>query len=298
MTGSFAIDDTPLVRLPARDADSHKGTFGRVVLVGGSAPMAGAISLSGMAALRGGAGLVQLIVPAACQSTVAGFEPSYMTLGLASDAEGRFADTAREAIAAALDDAAVVACGPGLGRSPALTEQVTWLYTEFPRAAVFDADGLNALAERAAKREGAGLLSQAGGPRVLTPHPGEFARLTGRPAPKGDRRAAACRELAAQCGVTVLLKGHATCISDGERAAVNLTGNAGMATGGTGDVLTGLVAALLSQGLAPYDAARTGAHVHGLAGDLVAERKGLISLVASDLVAALPDAIRAFQQSG
>ena len=297
MPDATAIDESPLERLPARRAASHKGDFGRVVLVGGSRAMAGAIGLAGMAALRGGAGLVQLVVPSACQATVAGFEPSYMTLGLAADEAGQFSAAAADKLAAAVSEATVLACGPGLGRSRALTQLVCRLYTTFPGVAVFDADGLNALAERSSTAQGSDVLLSGAGPRVLTPHPGEFARLTGSDRPGDDERAAACRELAARCRATVVLKGHRTCISDGERVAINATGNAGMATGGTGDVLCGLLTALLAQGMSPYEAARTAAHVHGAAGDLAAARLGMVSLVASDLIGTLSEAIVAFERS-
>ena len=133
--------------------------------------------------------------------------------------------------------------------------------------------------------------AKPGGPRVLTPHPGEFARLVGKKL-DGEARQQAAVELAAKCGVVILLKGHRTLITDGKRQAINTTGNPGMATGGSGDVLTGLITALLCQHLEPFDAARLGAHLHGLAGDLAAKEKGEVSLIARDLVEFLPEAFR------
>ncbi|HKD35830.1 MAG TPA: NAD(P)H-hydrate dehydratase [Pirellulales bacterium] len=274
-----------LPKLPPRAPDSHKGDFGRVLLIGGSRDMPGSISLSGMAALRSGAGLVTIATPDVCQPIVAGFEPSYMTAAVASDKDGRIAIAAIERVCQLVAHATVVAIGPGLGQSSDVTELVTTLYREVPLPMVVDADGLNALA---ARRD---VLPTHAGPRVLTPHPGEFARLTASDGPPPDRIATA-KELAAQASVVVVLKGHGTVITDGSRHAVNSTGNPGMATGGTGDVLTGVVSALMAQQLAPFDAARLGVHVHGLAGDLAAAELGQVSLTASDLIRFLPNVFR------
>jgi NAD(P)H-hydrate epimerase len=249
------------------------------------------MGLAGMAALRGGAGLVRLAVPDVCLDTVAGFEPSYMTAPLASDPAGRIALEARPRVVALAQAATVVACGPGMGRSLGLDALVSWLYVNLPQPMVVDADGLNALA---ARRE---VLSQPKGPRILTPHPGEFARLVAERLP-ADQRNQAAVELAARCGVVVVLKGHRTCVTDGRKQAVNTTGNPGMATGGTGDVLTGLVAALACQGLSPFDAARLGVYLHGLAGDLAAEQLGQQSMIARDLVRFLPEAFKRYRRQG
>jgi NAD(P)H-hydrate epimerase len=274
-----------LPQLLPRPADAHKGSFGTALIVGGSRGMSGAVALAGMAALRGGAGLVRLAVPDVCLDAVARFEPSYMTVGLPADAGGRLAASACDAIVALVDAATVVACGPGLGRSWDLDQLVGRLYQEVRKPMVVDADGLNALSADA------DVLNQPGGPRILTPHPGEFARLTGKKL-DGQQRQAAAVELAARCRAVVVLKGHRTLITDGTRQAINTTGNPGMATGGTGDVLTGLITALWCQGLEAFDAARLGVHLHGLAGDLAAEELGQVSLIASDLVRFLPAALR------
>jgi NAD(P)H-hydrate epimerase len=281
--------DRPLPRLAPRVAESHKGDFGRALLVGGSRGMAGAIALAGMSALRGGAGLVQLAVPAACQDLVAAFEPSLMTAGLACDQQGRLSLAARPELEQLLVPATAIACGPGLGRSDELDELVAWLYTTVEQGAVFDADALNALAERPE------VLANAAGPRILTPHPGEFRRLIG--SERRMPREACVREahaLAARCGAVIVLKGHRTLITDGSLQVHNTTGNPGMATGGSGDVLTGLSTALLCQGLSAFDAAHLATHLHGLAGDLAAAELGEVSLIASDLVRFLPAAFRSF----
>ncbi len=278
----------PLPRLAPRKSDSHKGDYGRALLVGGSQGMAGAIALAGMAALRSGAGLVRLATAAACQATVASFEPSIMTIALPSDAHGRIAAAARAQIVEAASQATVVACGPGLGRSAGLVELVGWLYQNLTVPMIVDADGLNALSEQPA------ILAAPGGPRIFTPHPGEFARLTGRAKIGSSDREGLARGLAQQTGAIVVLKGHRTVITDGVQLAINHTGNPGMATGGTGDVLTGIVTALVAQQLSPYDAARLGVHVHGLAGDLAAAELGEVWMTASDLIRHLAAAWKQF----
>jgi NAD(P)H-hydrate epimerase len=277
--------DDPLPRLPRRAADSHKGTFGSALLIGGSQGMAGAISLAGMAALRTGAGLVRVATARSVQPTVAGFEPSYMTIALADDVDGHIASAARDQIAEYAARSTVVACGPGIGRSHELTDLVAWLYKSLDKPLVVDADALNALAERQHA------LARPGGPRILTPHPGEFCRLEQIDKLPPDEREPAARRLAQRAGAVVVLKGHHTVITDGERLTVNPTGNPGMATGGTGDVLTGVITALAAQGLDAFSAARLGAYVHGLAGDLAAIQIGPVGIIARDLVAQLPAAL-------
>jgi NAD(P)H-hydrate epimerase len=281
-------DDLP--RLPERLPESHKGDFGLALVVGGSRGMSGAAALAGMAALRGGAGLVRVAVPEPCVDTVAGFQPSYMTVPLPADRAGRIALTARERILSAAKAAAVVAYGPGLGRSPGLNALTGWLYEHVRQPMVIDADGLTALA---AHRESP---DPATVPRILTPHPGEFARLFGVTRVPAEQRESAAVELAARWGVVVVLKGHHTLITDGVRRAVNSTGNPGMATGGSGDVLTGLVTALACQGLAAFDAARLGVFLHGLAGDLAANELGQESMIATDLIRFLPKAFQEYRK--
>jgi NAD(P)H-hydrate epimerase len=282
---AVAAAEDPLPRLAPRKPDSHKGDFGLALVVGGSRGMTGAVTMAGLSALRGGAGLVRLAVPDVCLDVVAGFEPSYMSVALPSDRAGRIAISAREKILAQSQTATVVAYGPGTGRSLGLGVLVAWLYQHLAKPMIIDADGLTALAARPE------VLVKPGGPRILTPHPGEFARLIGMKL-DGEQRNRAAVELAARCGIVVVLKGHRTWITDGRRRAVNTTGNPGMATGGSGDVLTGLIAALACQGLAPYEAARLGVYLHGLSGDLAAEELGQVSMIASDLVRYLPQALQ------
>lgn len=272
--------DITLPKPPARPAESHKGSFGSVLIVAGSRGMSGAAALSGLGALRGGAGLVTVAVPASIQATVAAIEPSYLTLGLPDDSDGRFSRHADAEILSRAPHVTVVAIGPGWGKSPDLSELAHCIYTHVEKPLVVDADALNALAAS----PGGFPKGPVGAPRILTPHPGEFARLlmTQTKSVQHDRESVAA-EFARQHGAIVVLKGHSTVITDGEKVAVNTTGNSGMATGGTGDVLTGLVAALLAQGMPPFDAAHLAAHLHGLAGDLAAAELGSPGIIASDL---------------
>jgi ADP-dependent NAD(P)H-hydrate dehydratase len=279
-----------LPRLAPRRPDAHKGDFGRALLIGGSRGMAGAISLAGMACLRSGAGLVKLAVPECILDTVASFEPSYMTVPLACDEAGYLFAKARDQLQPQLKTATCLACGPGLSQSAELTQLVRGFYATVPQPMVIDADGLNALALAV---DG---LASPGGPRILTPHPGEFARLAKLPPdsrPTRDEQIELARQLAAEHQIIILLKGHQTIMTDGSKASENTTGNPGMATGGTGDILTGVITALVCQGLSPFDAAVLGAHVHGLAGDLAAAELGQVSLIASDLLTYLPKAFQA-----
>jgi NAD(P)H-hydrate epimerase len=291
------VTNEPMRRLETRRPDSHKGDYGRVLVLGGSRGMAGAPSMCGMAALRSGAGLVTVATPASAQRTVAAFTPCYMTIPLIEDDYG-IADMANVVdLMEAAERFDVWAIGPGLGQTEGVAEMVAQLYREVPRPMVLDADGLNSLA--AMLKRNPKLLDKPAGPRVLTPHPGEFARLSGV-APKGaaSERAAQAAGLCqrdSSGSTVVVLKGHETVVCDGRQYAVNHTGNPGMATGGTGDCLTGVVAALHGQHLPPWDAARLAVHVHGFAGDLAAEQLGQVSLIASDLLSYLPEAFKQMQ---
>ena len=272
-----------LVRLPARRRDASKRDHGRVVVIGGSAGMAGAPVLSAIAALKSGAGLVELVAPEGAASIAAGFDPCVMVRA-APAAEGGFAAEALEAILPRVAVADAVAVGPGIGRTVAVRDLVLHLWRELPQPAVFDADALWALAQvPAAERR------RHAGPRVLTPHAGEMLRLLGEPpdAPAARDRSRlerAAEAMAAALDVVVVLKGSGTLIAAPRSRARNETGNPGMATAGTGDVLTGIVAAAVAQGLEPFSAARLAAWVHGRAGDVAAAELGAASMTARDLL--------------
>ena len=280
-----------LPRLAARLAVGHKGDYGRALLIGGSRGMSGAIALAGKATLRGGAGLVTLAVPGVCLETVAGFEPCYMTRPLHSDGEGRIAATNLDQLVPLADHATCVACGPGLGRSAELVSFVDELYQTLQKPMVVDADALYALA---ARRDG---VAAPGGERVLTPHAGEFRRLQEQANLDSLTAEEAARKLALRHHIVLVLKGSQTLITDGRRSVRNTTGNPGMATAGSGDVLTGVITALISQGLSVWDAAQLGVHVHGRAGDLAAQQLGQVSLIASDLLDYLSPAFRESEDS-
>lgn len=246
--------------------------------------MAGSIGLAGKAALRVGAGLVTVATPAACASIVATYEPSYMTLSLPGTVAGQ---VSREALLMLREAVAVrssIGLGPGLGRAPDVIEIALDLYRHATIPMVIDADGLYALSMQRDR------IGEHVGPRILTPHGGEFRRLVGDGALDVPAQRRLAPEWAAAHGVVLVLKGHQTLVTDGSRTAVNPSGNPGMATGGAGDVLTGMIGGLLAQRLSAWDAARLGVYLHGRAGDLAVEQLGMASLIASDLVDAIPRA--------
>lgn len=269
-------DNLPV--LPAREEQSHKGSFGRALLLGGSLGMPGAISLTGRACLKGGAGLVTVAVPDAIVNTVASFDPAYMTWPLPTDRRGQVPLHAKQKLLAKLEPADCLAVGPGLGTSQGLYLLVSELYQSLSKPMVVDADGLNLLAMRPAP------LLHSGGARVITPHLGEFRRLTGNAALDMDQAASLAERLAAEHRVVIVLKGARTFVTNGQRNWHNPSGNPGLATGGTGDVLTGLVTALLAQGLSAFESAVLGVYLHGLAADIAIQETSQPGLTATDLV--------------
>lgn len=284
MATRLPLPPPDLPRLPPRRRESSKYDYGRVVVVAGSRGMAGAAALASMAALRSGAGLVEAAVPESIQATVAGFDPCVMTCGLPEDEAGRFVAAALPLIKERVAGADAVAVGPGLGRSEATIAIVAELWKTLSAPAVFDADALWALAQL-----GPPAFADHAGPRVLTPHAGELQRLLGEEPSRATAADRARLEQAAigfarDTGCVVVFKGADSLITDGTRQVHNETGNPGMATAGTGDVLTGVITALLGQGLESFEAARLGAWVHGAAGDVVVSQQGRTLLTASDLL--------------
>jgi len=278
--------------LPRRAADAHKGSAGHALLVAGSPGKSGAAILAARAAVRGGAGLVTVAVPEPILPTVDLGSLESMTLALPAGSEGELGPGAADAALAATNGKNALALGPGVGQSAAAQAEIRRLALETEIPFVLDADGLNAFAGSAAD-----LLARRA-PAILTPHPGELGRLLGISSAdvQADRLAAA-RRAAAETGAVVVLKGHRTLVASEAGTWINPTGNSGMATGGVGDVLTGLLAALLAQGLEPLDAARLGVYLHGLAGDLAVDASGiedpaLAKLTASDLIDHLAAATR------
>ncbi len=273
--------------LPVRPRGAHKGEVGRVLVVAGSRGMLGAACLAARAAARGGAGLVTLALPKGLLLPASAKLTETILTPLAETSRGAISSSALPELFRLVGACDAAAIGPGLSRDPETQEVVSSLYAQAAMPLVVDADALNALAERRVD------LARHAGRRLLTPHPGEMARLlgisTGAVQKSRLRRASG---LARAAKAVVVLKGAGTVVADGRRSAVNATGNPGMATAGAGDVLTGLVAALWAQGMEAWEAARLGVHLHGLAGDLAAGHLGEHSLIAGDLVDFLPEAFR------
>ena len=272
--------------VPARAADSHKGDFGRVLIVAGSLGRTGAAHLAAIGALRSGAGLVTIATPRSCAPIVAAMAPEYMTEAL-DETPARTVDFA--ALDRVLEiQADVIAVGPGLGQDPGTAAFVHGLVERAGVPLVLDADALNAFIGEPDR-----LMGRDGVDVIITPHPGEMARLlnTSIEAVQHDRLTHA-REFATAHKVHVVLKGHRTIVAgpDG-RSFVNLTGNAGMATGGTGDLLTGMIAAWFGQLLDAEAASTLAVYLHGTAGDLAEADEGEAALLASDVAARIGDAI-------
>jgi NAD(P)H-hydrate epimerase len=274
--------------LPARPRESHKGSFGHLVIVAGSPGKSGAAVLAARGALRTGAGLVTVAAPESIRAEVDAGCVEAMTLPLPADGSTPLGRSAAAKLSVFWEGKRAAAIGPGLGDEPDVAAWIRALVRGLELPVVLDADGVNAFAGRA------GDLRLRLAPTVLTPHPGEVGRLLGRGTPHGSaERLAAARDAAEATGCVVVVKGHQSLIAaPGAAIEVNPTGNPGMATAGSGDVLTGSVGAWLARGLEPLDAARNGVFLHGLAGDLVAARRGEDGMVAGDIAEDLPEAIR------
>ncbi len=274
-------------QLIARPAASHKGDYGHCLIVAGSVGKAGAAILTARAAVRVGSGLVTVAAPMPIVQTVDLGSVESMTTPLAVEEGGGLAVDGARVVIELLADKSVLAMGPGLGLHSGTVEVVRRLVAESPIPMVLDADAVNAYAGEVEA------LAGSRSPRVLTPHPGELARLLGVAAAEiQSDRVASVREAADRAQAIVVLKGHQTLIGrpDG-RVMVNPTGNPGMATGGAGDVLTGMITGLISQGYDVFVAACLGVFLHGMAGDLVIEETGESGLAASDLVERIPAAM-------
>ena len=269
-----------------RSDDLHKGECGRILILAGSSGKTGAAALAALGALRSGAGLVTVATPRACQSAVSAMSPEYMTLGLDDTADGMVSAEAVDAILAERCD--VLAIGPGLGQGAGVRALVRGLVARATVPLVLDADGLNAFAGDADA-----LVGRDGRDLVITPHPGEMARLLGVTVDHVQtHRVEVAREFAETRGLYVVLKGARSVVATPEGAVlINMTGNPGMATGGTGDVLTGVLAAWLAQVLDAQAACALGVYLHGLAGDLAAVGQGEVGLIASDVADHLGPAV-------
>jgi ADP-dependent NAD(P)H-hydrate dehydratase len=275
-----------ITKLPPRAVNTHKGDFGKVLIIAGSVGMSGAAALAGRAALRAGAGLVRVATAKSALPIVASIEPSYTTIPLAEDSAGRISSNATNTILTEMNENDAVAFGPGVGISLKLRSVVQTLLEQEQLRLIIDGDGLNNLSKLK------DWPSKSKAKVVLTPHPGEMERLWSglfREEIPTERQQQAA-QLAKQTGTIVVLKGAGTVVTDGQKVYVNKTGNPGMATAGSGDVLTGVITALIGQGLSNFDAAVLGVYLHGLAGDIAAEKIGQVSLMATDIIESLPDA--------
>jgi ADP-dependent NAD(P)H-hydrate dehydratase / NAD(P)H-hydrate epimerase len=282
-----AADARPL--FPPRPADAHKGRFGHLLVVAGSLGKTGAAVLAGRAALRAGVGLCTIAAPGSQQPIIATQAPEYMTEALPETPARSLAHAARDRLLELARGMDAVALGPGLSLDPETQELARTLIRELDRPMVVDADALSALAGHL------DLLRHAAGPRALTPHPGEMARMLGVGIDRVQAdRIEVARVFAREHRVALALKGADTVIAGADgHVAINPTGNPGMAKGGSGDVLTGIVGALLARDVDAVTALRGGCYLHGLAGDVAARDRGEYAMIASDLIESLPAALRA-----
>ncbi|VUZ84830.1 carbohydrate kinase [Candidatus Methylomirabilis lanthanidiphila] len=274
--------------LPPRDPNAHKGTYGHVLVLAGSPGKTGAAAMCAVSALRIGTGLVTLALPESLNDAMEAKLTEVMTEPLPETGERTVAFAALDRILELMKGKRVVAIGPGLSTYPETAELVRTVVHASEAQFVVDADGINALGPNLE------MLRTLSCPPILTPHPGELARLLGIDRDEVVRnRIPIAQKVATSFGVYLVLKGARTLIANPEgHVAINMTGNAGMATGGTGDVLTGLIAGLLAQGVSADLATRAAVYLHGLAGDLAAEAVGQEAMVASDVIAQVPEAIR------
>ncbi len=285
--GDIVCDEDMKKLVPQRPEYANKGSCGRVFIVAGSRGMTGAAVLAARGALRCGSGLVTVGTPESERHIVARHLVEAMTLGL-EERDGVVSAGAMKKMLKAAHKADAVVFGPGLGKNTDIPEILAELIRSYSGVLVIDADGLNALSKNC------DMLKCAAGKVVITPHPGEMCRLTGRNIEDIQKnREAVAVEFAQKYGITVVLKGKDTVIADSTgEVRINPTGNCGMATGGTGDVLAGVIASFAGQGLCAFDAAVLGAYIHGKAGDIARSEKGIHGMIATDVVEMLPIAIK------
>lgn len=273
--------------LPERLSNGNKGDFGRTFILGASYGMTGAVCLSAYGALRSGAGLVTVGIPESQREIVAIKLTEAMTVGYADD-NGKFSGTDGGKIVERINKSDVCAFGMGMGKSGKISNLIYNIVREAEKNLIIDADGINAVSENI------DILKDLKVKAVLTPHPGEMSRLCKKAISEiQSNRIEIAGEFSEKYNVVTVLKGENTVVSDSDgKCYINSTGNVGMATGGTGDVLAGIIASLVGQGMNPFDAATFGVYIHGRAGDIAAEEKGIHGLIASDVVNKLPLAIK------
>ncbi len=269
-------------KIPSRKEDSHKGSYGKVLVLAGSRGMTGASYLTAQGALLSGSGLVTCGVPLSLNVIMETKLTEVMTLPLSETPTASLALAAKDEILKYCEKCDVVAIGPGLGKEEDTIKLVKELVLEIDKPVVLDADGINAIK--------GDVLTKREGRTVITPHLGEMANLIGKDVPAvRSNREYIVKSVAESTGAIVCLKGHKTLVADPEgNVYENQTGNSGMATGGTGDVLTGMITSFIGQGVSDYSAVISAVYLHGLAGDIALDKKGPFSLIASDILENLP----------
>ena len=285
------IDESMKNLLPKRKSDSHKGTYGRVAIIGGSLGMTGAPYLSSMAALRTGAGLVYTVVPKSLETIMSIKLTEAIIKPEEDERKGYFTVNSLDSILNILEDMDVVAIGPGMGVDEGRIHVVEEIVKNFNGPIIIDADGINCLSLKP------DILENHKNPIIITPHPGELARLINKTIREiQDNRNYYSNYVSQKYNIIVVLKGSNTIVADYEgNIYVNKTGNPGMATAGSGDVLTGMIAGFIAQGLSPYDGSKLGVYCHGLAGDIGSLDKGEPGLIASDIINNIPYSIKIVQ---
>lgn len=284
-----ASHEPELPLLPARTPEFHKGLAGRVLVIAGSAGMTGAGAMASRACLRSGAGVVTWAIPKSLNSIAEAMVMEVMTLPIPDTPSGAPAMDAREILVEAARETNCVILGSGLPVAGDTGELMRLLIPEIYPPLIVDGGAFSAIGSDLM------ILRKRQSPTIITPHPGEMGRLIGKTSAEVQaRRREYALKYAKLSGAVVVLKGHETLVTDGNAVHINQTGNPGMATAGSGDVLCGVIAALVGQGLPPFEAARLGAHLHGLAGDLGAAEKGVHGLMASDVIEKLPAAFLAY----
>lgn len=264
--------------LPNRLADTHKGNYGKLLLLCGSKGYTGAAALAAMGALRSGAGLVFLTVPE-CIYEIEAIKLTEPIVQAVPSKNGMFSSDALDSIQKMFTGKDALLIGPGIGTSTDTEEMVCFVLDHFKGPVIVDADGINVLSKHK------DILRGRTNPTILTPHNGEFLRLGGN---LTENRIQSAIAFAKEIGIILLLKGHETIITDGEKCYINTTGNPGMATGGSGDVLSGVITALVGQGIPALEAAACGAWLHGAAGDICSREIGEYGMLPTDMINVLP----------
>ena len=290
-----------LPKLISRKKNTHKGSYGRVLVLAGSSGMTGAAYLCCKAALRSGSGIVTLGIPESLNFVMETKLTCVMTHPLPETKALTLSNRGREEILKLCERHDVVALGPGLSQQPETKKLILWLIKTIDRSIVIDADGINALTDKLH------ILYNIKKNVVLTPHPGEMSRLINLNSAKDVQKKrlniatqfvkSIHKQLGKGKGFILVLKGDKTIVADYDKAYINRTGNPGMATAGAGDVLTGIIASLIGQGFNVFDASQLGVHIHGLAGDMASKKKGEVSMIASDILDCVPDAFLRYKKS-